>query len=208
MFAGSPLWVGETVDGTLEVSARRRRSAAFSMPLFDQEEWIEVEPPCPGSAASAYAASSGQARWSFPYDRGKATLDGVEYTRFRFQFRLTPNKPGTLIPPPARVMAEVQVGMAAICLAFRSHQSRLFQSAVKTSAYRIRPMPQAGRPPNFKTLSVVAASCIDVSGRTNGGARRRSHRKLKDRGARSGACQGADPAGCRGDGVIPGAHRA
>ncbi len=163
-----PLWVGETVDGTLEWYLRGDVGRpAFSLPLFDQEEWVEVEPaPAPATQQRLRGIQAGSRALELPYEQGKSTLDGVDYTRFRFQFRLTPNKPGTLIPAPARVMAEVQVGYGRDLFGFQVPQSRLYQALSKPLRIEIRPMPQAGRPPSFKN-AVGSAFAIDVqAGRT------------------------------------------
>ena len=195
-----PLWVGETVDGTLEWYLRGDVGRpAFSLPLFDQEEWIEVEPaPAPAAQQRLRGIQAGSRALELPHDQGKGDAGWRRLTRFRFQFRLTPNKPGTLIPAPARVMAEVQVGYGRDLFGFQVPQSRLFQALSKPVRIEIQPMPQAGRPPSFKTPSVAPSpSMFKPDARWCASAIPSSSRSS----CAVGAAIGADPAGCRGDGA-------
>lgn len=163
-----PLWVGETVDAAFDWYVRGDVGRpSFSLPLFDQEEWLEIDaPPAPPAVQRLRGIQSGSRQLELPYEQGKATLDGVEYNRFRIQFRMTANKPGTLLPPPARVMAEVQVGYGRDLFGFQVPQSRLFQALAKPARVEIRPLPQANRPASFKN-AVGSAFAIEVqAGRT------------------------------------------
>lgn len=158
-----PLWVGETVEGSLDWYLRRDvGNRSFAVPLFDQDEWVEVEaPPSPPTHARLPAFHAGSRSLELPFDQQKATLDGVEYSRFRFQFRLTPTKPGILNPPPARVVAELQTGYGRDLFGFQVPQSTLFQSVAKPVKVEIRALPQSGRPDSFKN-AVGQAFSIDV----------------------------------------------
>jgi hypothetical protein len=160
-----PLWVGETVDASIDWYLRRDvGNRTFSIPLFDQDEWVEIEAPAGDPKLGGFHAGSRQLE--LPYKQDKTTLDGTEYTRFRFQFRLTPSKAGLLSPPPARVVAELQAGYGRDLFGFQVPQTRLFQSVSKPLRLEIRPLPQAGRPESFKN-AVGASFAIEVqAGRT------------------------------------------
>ena len=160
-----PLWVGETVDATLEWYLRRDvGQRTFSVPLFDQDEWVEIEAPPGQPRLGGFQAGSRQLE--LPYSQDKANLDGSEFARFRFQFRLTPSKVGTLSLPPARIVAALNVGFGRDVFGFQVPESRLFAAATKPLKLEIRPLPQAGRPASFKN-AVGSAFNIEVSaGRT------------------------------------------
>lgn len=163
-----PLWVGETVDGFLDWYLRRDvGNRSFSVPLFDQDEWLEIEaPPTGPTQAKLPAFRSGNRQLELPFEQQKATLDGVEYSRFRFHFRLTPNKPGVLAPPAPRVVAELQTGYGHDSFGFQVPQSQLFQAVAKPVKVELRALPQSGRPASFKN-AVGQAFAIEVqAGRT------------------------------------------
>ena len=163
-----PLWVGETVDGYLDWYLRRDvGNRSFSVPLFDQDEWLEIEaPPSGPTQAKLPAFHAGSRALELPFEQQKAALDGVEYSRFRFHFRLTPSKPGVLLPPAARVVAELQTGYGRDLFGFQVPQSQLFSSVAKPVKVEIRGLPQSGRPASFKN-AVGQAFAIDVqAGRT------------------------------------------
>lgn len=163
-----PLWVGETVDGFLDWYLRRDvGNRSFAVPLFDQDEWLEIEAPASGpTQAKLPAFHAGSRALELPFEQQKATLDGVEYSRFRFAFRLTPTKPGVLMPPPARVVAELQTGYGRDLFGFQVPQSQLFSSVAKPIKLEIRALPQSGRPASFRN-AVGQAFAIEVqAGRT------------------------------------------
>lgn len=160
-----PLWVGETVDGALEWYLRRDvGNRAFSVPLFDEEQRFEIEAPAGEPRLGGFRA--GGRPLELPYEQAKATLDGTAYSRFRFLFRLTPTSPGTLSPPPPRVVAELSVGVGRDMFGFPVPQSRLFQAVAKPLRIEVRPLPLAGRPASFKN-AVGRAFAMEVqAGRT------------------------------------------
>jgi hypothetical protein len=160
-----PLWVGETVDGALEWYLRREvGNRAFAVPLFDQDDWVEVEAP-PGQPRLA-GFSAGSRQLELPYKQDKVNFEGADYTRFRFEFRLTPTRAGVLTPQAARIVAALNVGSGRDFFGFPSPELRLFQAVSKPIHLDIRPLPQAGRPESFKN-AVGAAFSMDVqAGRT------------------------------------------
>lgn len=160
-----PLWVGETVEGSIDWYLRPSPgNRSFAVPLFDQEEWIEIESPAGEPRLPGFRA--GSKPLDLPYEQSKATLDGTPYSRFRFPFRLTPNKPGVLQSPPARVVAELQSGYSRDMFGFAVPETRLFQAVAKPTRIEIRALPLAGRPPSFKN-AVGRAFAIEVqAGRT------------------------------------------
>ena len=160
-----PLWVGETVDASLEWYLRRSvGNRSFAVPLFDQEEWLEVEAPPGEPRLQGFRA--GSKPLELPYDQQKVTLDGAQYSRFKFQFRLTPTRPGTLSPPPPRVVAELQTGVGQDMFGFQVPQSQLFQAVAKPVKIEIRPLPLTGRPPSFKNAVGRAFGMEVQAGRT------------------------------------------
>lgn len=143
-----PLAVGETVDGYLEWYLRRDvGNRSFAVPLFDEEEWLEIAAP-PGEPRLG-GFRTGSRQLELPFEQQKTTLDGTQYTRLRFHFRMTPLKPGTLTPQPARVVAELQAGVASDVFGFQVPQMRLFQAVAKPMRVEIRPLPLTGRPASF-----------------------------------------------------------
>ena len=160
-----PLWVGESIDAALEWYLRRDvGNRTFSVPLFDADDWLEIQ-ALPGEPKLG-GFHAGSRQLELPYKQDKATLDGTAYTRFRFQFRLTPTRAGTLTPPPARVVAELHTGMGRDTFGFQVPESRLFQAVSKPLRLEIRPLPQAGRPASFKN-AVGGAFALEVqAGRT------------------------------------------
>ena len=160
-----PLWVGETVEGSLDWYLRRDvGNRTFAVPLFDLDDWLEVEAPAGEPKLAGFHAGSRQLE--LPYKQDKAALDGTDYTRFRFQFRLTPTKAGVLSPPPARVVAELRTGIGRDPFGFQVPESALFQAVSRPLRLEIRPLPQAGRPPSFKN-AVGESFALEVqAGRT------------------------------------------
>lgn len=160
-----PLWVGETVDGALEWYLRRDvGNRAFAVPLFDEEQRFEIEAPAGEPRLGGFRA--GGRPLELPYEQAKATLDGAQYSRFRFSFRLTPISPGSQAPPPPRVVAELQTGVGRDMFGFPVPQSRLFQAVAKPLRIEVRPLPLAGRPASFKN-AVGRAFAMEVqAGRT------------------------------------------
>ncbi len=165
MLPERPLWVGETVEGALEWYLRRDvGNHSFALPLFDQEKWLEVESPTGEPRLSGFRAGSRQL--DLPYSKDKAVLEGVSYTRFRLQFRLTPTMAGTLNVPPARVVAQLQTGFGRDLFGFQVPQSQLFQAVAKPTRLEIRALPLRERPSSFKN-AVGSSFGIDVqAGRT------------------------------------------
>lgn len=160
-----PLWVGETIEGSLDWYLRPSPGTpVFAVPLFDQEEWVEIE-SLPGEPRLP-RFRAGSKPLDLSYEQTKATLDGTTYNRYRFPFRLTPNKPGMLQPQPARVVAELQVGYSRDMFGFAVPETKLFQAVAKPLRLEIRALPLAGRPPSFKN-AVGRAFAIEVqAGRT------------------------------------------
>ncbi|HRI54317.1 MAG TPA: BatD family protein, partial [Pseudomonadota bacterium] len=160
-----PLWVGETVEGSLDWYLRRDvGNRTFAVPLFDLDDWLEIEAPAGDPKLAGFHAGSRQ--FELPYKQDKAALDGTDYTRFRFQFRLTPSKAGVLSPPPARVVAELRTGIGRDPFGFQVPESALFQAVSKPLRLEIRPLPQAGRPAGFKN-AVGSSFALEVqAGRT------------------------------------------
>lgn len=160
-----PLWIGETVEGSLDWYLRRDvGNRTFAVPLFDLDDWLEIEAPAGEPKLAGFHVGSRQLE--LPYKQDKAALDGSDYTRFRFQFRLTPSKAGVLSPPPARVVAELRTGIGRDPFGFQVPESALFQAVSKPLRLEIRPLPQAGRPPSFKN-AVGESFALEVqAGRT------------------------------------------
>lgn len=146
-----PLWVGETVEGALEWYLRRQvGNRTFVVPLFDQTDWIDVEPAPAGPEVERLGGFSAGARQiELPYRRDTAQLDGTEYTRFRFAFRLTATRAGALQAPPPRVMAELEAGVGRDVFGFPVAQRRLFQATGKPLKLEVRPLPLKDRPESF-----------------------------------------------------------
>mgnify|MGYP000169678947 CR=1 FL=1 len=160
-----PLWVGETIEASLDWYLRREvGNRTFAVPLFDQDDWLEIQAPAGDPKLAGFRAGSRQLE--LPYKQEKATLDGAEYTRFRFQFRMTPSRAGILTPPPARVVAELRTGYGRDPFGFQVAETALFQAVSKPLRLEIRPLPQAGRPASFKN-AVGSAFALEVqAGRT------------------------------------------
>lgn len=160
-----PLWVGETIEGSLDWYLRRDvGNRTFAVPLFDLDDWLEVEAPAGEPKLGGF--HSGSRQFELPYKQDKTALDGTDYTRFRFQFRLTPSKAGVLSPPPARVVAELRTGIGRDPFGFQVPESALFQAVSKPLRLEIRPLPQAGRPASFKN-AVGESFALEVqAGRT------------------------------------------
>jgi tetratricopeptide (TPR) repeat protein len=146
-----PLWVGETVEGALEWYLRRQvGNRTFVVPLFDQTDWLDVEPAPAGPDVERLGGFSAGARQiELPYRRDTAQLDGTEYTRFRFAFRLTATRAGVLQAPPPRVMAELEAGVGRDMFGFPVAQRRLFQATGKPLKLEVRPLPLKDRPDSF-----------------------------------------------------------
>ena len=160
-----PLWVGETVEGSLDWYLRRDvGNRTFAVPLFDLDDWLEVEAPAGEPKLAGF--HSGSRQFELPYKQDKAALDGTDYTRFRFQFRLTPSKAGVLSPPSARVVAELRTGIGRDSFGFQVPESALFQAVSKPLRLEIRPLPQAGRPASFKNAVGESFSLEVQAGRT------------------------------------------
>lgn len=161
-----PVWVGETFNASLEWYLRRDVSnRTFVVPLFDEDGWLEAEPE-PGNEPRLGGFHAGARQLELPYRRDKASLDGAEYTRFRFLVRITPIKAGLLTARPPRVVAELETGYGRDGFGFPMPMTKLFSATGKPVRLEIRPLPQQGRPESFKNAVGTAFSIEVQAGRT------------------------------------------
>lgn len=156
-----PIWVGETFDVVVEWYLRRDvQDRSFVVPLFDAEGKLEIEAPA-RTGRNALPFAAGARELQLPFERDQATLDGVEYTRFRFTARATALQPGVLELPPARVVAQLKVGEGRDAFGFRVPQVRLFKAEDRPLRIDVRALPLAGRPAGFAN-AVGSDFSIDV----------------------------------------------
>ncbi len=165
-----PVWVGETFSVSLEWYLRKDVSnRTFVVPLFDEDAWVEVEPgpgTGPGNDPRLGGFHAGPRQLELPYRRDKTTLDGVEYTRFRFLARITPTKAGVLSTAAPRVVAELEAGVGRDGFGFAVPMTKLYSASGKPVHLEVRPLPQKDRPESFKNAVGTAFSIEVQAGRT------------------------------------------
>lgn len=142
-----PIWVGETFDVVLDWYLRRDVSdQQFSVPLFSASG-IEVQ--AKGEGGRGLRFSAGSKDLELPYERSEETLDGVATTRLRFTAQVTALAPGTFELPPARVVAQLQVGQGRDAFGFPVPRVKLFKAEDQARTLEIRAVPASGRPKSF-----------------------------------------------------------
>ena len=154
------LWVGETFDVAVEWLLNREvESHEFAVPLFNVDG-VEVQAPGGASPQSMrFAAGAGEV--VLPLARSQVREGGRAYTRFRFPARVTLHRPGTVDVEPVRVLARLQAGSNRDLWGFRRPRYELFGAEGKPRRLVVRPLPEAGRPPNFVN-AIGTGFAIDV----------------------------------------------
>ena len=144
-----PVWVGETIDATIEwLLERDVRDYRFAVPLFDLDG-VEVVPAEAGSGARTVPFQAGARQIDLPLARATVKEGGTEYTRFSFAARVTLNRAGTVDLAPVRVVARLQAGTARDSWGFSRSRYELFRAHGEPSRLTVRPLPLAGRPATF-----------------------------------------------------------
>ena len=158
-----PLWVGETVEASVEwLLARDAKSYEFSVPLFNLEG-ADVAPAPAAAGGRSVAFSAGTRQVELPVsqmtflDEG----DGRSYERFTFDARVTLNRVGTLDLPPVRVVAQLRTGSGRDSWGFRRATYDLFRAEGAPRRLTVRPLPVAGRPPTFVN-AIGSGYALDV----------------------------------------------
>lgn len=142
------VWVGEAFEATVDWYLRRDpRDQSFVVPLFQHDAFEVEEPAEAGGPTLDFAAGSRDL--SLPYEREAVTVDGVEYTRFRFRALVRPTAPGRHELEPPRVVARLQTGAGRDAFGFRSPRFGLFKATGEARSIEIAPLPLAGRPTSF-----------------------------------------------------------
>lgn len=146
-----PVMVGETFDVTLDWYLHREvRGQTFVVPLFEQQDWVEVDVPrSRSSGGQRLVFAAGSRNLELPFQRDQQTVGGVAYTRFRFVARVTPTRVGTLELAPARVLAQLDVGMGRDMFGFPAPKTSLFKAEDVPRRLVIRETPREGRPRSF-----------------------------------------------------------
>jgi hypothetical protein len=155
-----PVWVGESFDVFLDwYLSRDPGDRTFVVPLFDLPS-VSVE-SAPSQGAKTLAFFAGSKELQLPYERGQATLDGHAYTRFRFAARVTAKEAGAISLPPARVVANLEVGQGRDFFGFPTAQHRLYKAEDVPQKLEVRALPLSGRPASFRN-AVGAGFGIEV----------------------------------------------
>ena len=156
------VWLGEVFDVTIDwYLARDPSDQSFHIPIFADEDWILVSAP-PGDGQRKLAFPVADRELELPYSVDHENLDGVRYTRFRFNARLTPIKAGVLDLPPASVVANLQVGSTRDRFGFPSARVSMFKAEDKPRRLEVRQLPVKGRPASFDN-AVGSAFSLSVS---------------------------------------------
>lgn len=144
-----PVWVGETVDISVDWYLLQQPSdPSFSIPLFAFGDWVDISAGPRSRRMEAIGFTIGDETIAPPYDVEKAVLDGVEYSRVRFQFQMTPKKTGTVELPPPTAVADI----ATVVRDRRGRQVRRFDKKKAegiASTLTVRPLPMKDRPASF-----------------------------------------------------------
>lgn len=144
------IWVGETVPIRIRWYLRRDVSEqTFVVPLFNMEEHFEVRALSSPGKKKALTFSAGSKKLDLPYESTKEKKNGKTYTLFLFQALITPSRPGTIELPPARVVAQLQVGSQRNVFGLLVGEKRLFQAVDQSRTLTVRPLPEAHRPESF-----------------------------------------------------------
>ena len=144
------VWVGEVFEVSLDLYLRRDpQDTNFVVPLFDQEEWVEVLTPEVKDKRRTFTFFAGSRKLELPYQSQKDVLEGREYTRFRFSAQIRPKRAGTLSLPPAKVIAGLQVGMTRDRIGFPTARVRRFKAEDTAKTIEVRAPPMQGRPASF-----------------------------------------------------------
>jgi len=144
-----PVWVGETFPVTVDWYLRREpRDQQVVVPLFDLTDDFEVAAP-EGASGQTLEFAAGNKTLQLPYERTTETLDGLEYTRFRFTANVTPLRPGTVEVPPTVAVARLKVGIGRDSFGFRTARTQLFRASSPAGSVAVKPLPVQGKPASF-----------------------------------------------------------
>lgn len=159
------MWVGESFPIHIDWYLRRQpQDQTFVLPVFASDA-LTIAPP-PGTNQATLTFLAGDAPVELPYQRSDTSIDGIDYTRYRFSAMATAHESGQLTFPPASVVAKLEVGAQRGVFGFRVPQVALFRAESDPVKLKIRPLPLAGQPPSFAN-AIGSAYSIDVTaGRT------------------------------------------
>lgn len=166
------LWVGETFDAHIAWYLRKDVSSqVFDLPILRMPETFDVEEPDNAPTSSVLPLSVGSRQIAFPYTRDNVIYNGIEYTRFLIDIRLTPLKSGTLTLEPAKVLAELESGSSRDMWGFPRANYQLFRAEDTPRTLVVRDLPQSSRPATFAnamgsdfTIAVAADRTIVKAG--------------------------------------------
>lgn len=144
------LWVGETFDAHIAWYLRKDVSSqVFDLPILRMPETFDVEEPDNVPTTATLPLSVGSRQIAFPYTRDNVIYNGIEYTRFLIDIRLTPLKSGTITLEPAKVLAELESGSSRDMWGFPRANYQLFRAEDTARTLVVRDLPQSSRPATF-----------------------------------------------------------
>ncbi|OIP36537.1 MAG: hypothetical protein AUK47_14955 [Deltaproteobacteria bacterium CG2_30_63_29] len=158
-----PVWIGESFEATIDWYLRADvKSQNFFIPLFEHPDLFEFEAPETSGRAQMLEMETPTGTIALPYERDNATLDGKQFTRFRFKVEVTPLKAGALVVEPPRVTAALQVGgQGRDRFGFPTANTKLFKASGLNSQIEIKALPHNKRPGSFSN-AVGTAFSIEV----------------------------------------------
>ncbi|HTM19259.1 MAG TPA: BatD family protein, partial [Kofleriaceae bacterium] len=136
------------------------------VPMFDMEDTFRVAAPAGAGGGDTMTFSAGAAEIELPYTQERTTIDGIEYVRVRFTAMVTPVKAGPIALPPARAVAQLEVGQGRDRFGFPAARLGLFKAADQPRTLDVAALPLAGRPPSFSNAVGTSFSIAVRADRT------------------------------------------
>lgn len=147
------LWVGESFDAYINWYVRKDFSSQeFTVPflsLGDYFDIAEADPTVTPNLRNVIPVVSGGRQFLFPYTRDKATVGGVDYTRFRMRVTVTPKQTGEVKVPATSVVAKLEAGMTRDYFGFPSVNYEFKKATDIDRTLTVKALPTDQRPDSF-----------------------------------------------------------
>ena len=148
------LWVGESFDAYINWYVRKEFSTHdFSIPILSLGDYFDIadaDPTVDPNLRHVIPVVSGGRQYLFPYTRDKATVGGVDYTRFRIRVGVTPIREGEVRVPATSVRAKLESGMTRDSWGFPVQKPyQLYKAEDVERALVVKSLPSDQRPESF-----------------------------------------------------------
>ncbi|MEZ4403646.1 MAG: BatD family protein [Kofleriaceae bacterium] len=145
-----PVYIGESFPAEIEWLLRKDPNGQeLSVPLLTMDASLAVQVPDPTNPRQVLEFDTDRGKQQLGYIQDKVTRGGITYDRFRFPLVVTPKVAGSIVIPPASVVAELTVGQGRDAFGFPVARTDTFRATDQERTLVVRPVPETDKPPSF-----------------------------------------------------------